>query len=125
VGSARFEPELGQPFAIKTIDADRLTTVFVLGELDMICTPDLEQALSTAKGDVLVDLSETSFIDSSGLHVLLTARARVADAGRRLLLACPPNGPAARLLRAVRLDGALDVYSTRSAAEAALDGTPG
>jgi anti-anti-sigma factor len=35
---------------------------------------------------VILDLGELTFMDSIGLHVILTARARLAEAGCRLVL---------------------------------------
>jgi anti-anti-sigma factor len=43
----------------------------LVGDLDMDTVPELEAALSTATGQVVLDLAELSFIDSAGLHALV------------------------------------------------------
>lgn len=62
------------------------------GELDMGSAPRLRDTLRDIEGtDVLVDLCETTFIDSTGLSTLLNALRRITRAGRRLAVACPPS----------------------------------
>jgi anti-sigma B factor antagonist len=63
---------------------ERLT---VLGELDMATVPILERAFSAvlAEGDVrmiVVDLSALSFMDSSGIHLLLRMKDACGAADR-------------------------------------------
>ena len=65
-------------------DGDGERVIRVRGELDIESTPDLERVLlrSRPAGQrVVVDLSELKFMDSTGLRVLLRARA-AADEGR-------------------------------------------
>jgi anti-anti-sigma factor len=44
------------------------------GELDLLTVPDLNDALGTRNGarDVTLDVSGLTFIDSSGLHAIVT-----------------------------------------------------
>jgi anti-sigma B factor antagonist len=49
------------------------TVVVPEGELDMCTAPDLEAALATQSGPVVVDLRKLTFIDLTGLRVLLDA----------------------------------------------------
>jgi anti-sigma B factor antagonist len=68
--------------------------VQVVGELDLVTSPALEQALRDAElraPVVVLDLRELTFTDSSGVRVITNASARVARAGRRLVLV---RGPA-------------------------------
>lgn len=51
--------------------------------------PKLRDELAeAARGSavVILDLSELTFMDSTGLHVIFSARARLAEAGRRLVV---------------------------------------
>lgn len=66
-----------------------IARVAVSGELDVASAPQLVDALSEAAGGrvaVILDLSELTFMDASGLHAILTARARLAEADGRFVL---------------------------------------
>ena len=71
------------------VDGPGFTRVTLGGELDLATAPELAQALTEAPDGtavVILDLSELTFMDSTGLHVILSARARLAAAGCRLVL---------------------------------------
>jgi anti-sigma B factor antagonist len=80
------------------------------GELDLSAAPRLGDALSNVADDavlVILDLSELTFMDSSGLHTILTAHARLRGADRRLVLV--PGQPAVqRIFELTRTDGVLE-----------------
>jgi anti-anti-sigma factor len=62
----------------------RLTPI---GELDLATAPLLESAFDAALGDddaemIVVELTELSFMDSTGIHLLLRMRAACGDADR-------------------------------------------
>lgn len=66
-----------------------VTRVRLSGELDILTARGLADALSEAACDsvaVILDLSDLTFMDSSGLHAILTAHARLAEASCRLVL---------------------------------------
>ena len=63
------------------------------------------------RGDVVLDLRGTVFIDSVGLHVLLSAYRRLARASRRLSVVCD-EGPVRRVLEGARLIETLGVVSS-------------
>lgn len=68
--------------------------VTLTGELDMLTATEFAEALSTAIHDsvlVIVDLSGLTFIDSSGLHAILTAHAHVRGSDCRLVLIPGPR----------------------------------
>ena len=60
------------------------TVVVPEGELDLGTAPDLEAVLATRSGPVVVDLRKLSFIDLTGLRVLLEADARSRQDGMNL-----------------------------------------
>jgi anti-sigma B factor antagonist len=68
--------------------ADGSARVFVWGEVDLATAPHLERALADAiqgtDSDVLVEFSRDSFIDSTGLNVLIQAARRLHESGRTL-----------------------------------------
>jgi anti-anti-sigma factor len=62
--------------------------VSIAGEFDVAAIPEVTAAVRPHVGvDILVDLEEVTFIDSSGLHCLFGLRAEAADVGRRLRVA--------------------------------------
>lgn len=65
------------------------------GELDIYSAPDLERAISRVEsaGPRLlgIDLRHLSFLDSTGLHVLIDAHTRLSGANRRLVLIRGPS----------------------------------
>ena len=58
--------------------------VVVGGEVDMATAPQLDAALATVEGDVVVDLAAVTFLDSSGIGVLVKAAQRASAAGHVL-----------------------------------------
>ena len=82
------------------------------GELDIATTPQVEEELRRIEAqhaDVIVlDLRGLTFMDSTGLRLLVTADARARDAGHRLAIV---RGPAAvhRVLEITGLHSRLDL----------------
>ena len=75
---------------------DGAVTLRVTGELDLGSAPTLKKALEKAEDQnpqsVVLDLSQLTFMDSTGIRAILQARARATAAGRRLaLVPGPPN----------------------------------
>jgi anti-sigma B factor antagonist len=62
--------------------------VAVAGEIDCSTAPrlaaGLESALATGPAELVVDLSEVSFLDSAGLHALVTAHTAAGRLGVRM-----------------------------------------
>jgi anti-anti-sigma factor len=75
--------------------------VSVAGELDAYSAPSLEELAATLRSegcvDLTLDLSQTTFVDSSGLRVLLALHNETASGSGRLVLQ-DPSDPVARLL---------------------------
>lgn len=65
----------GLPFAVRVISTgERAARVIVTGELDLATAPKLDAVLTGALGetkDVVLDLSQVTFIDSTGLSTIL------------------------------------------------------
>jgi anti-sigma B factor antagonist len=67
--------------------------ICVDGELDLSDAPELSRLLEAERAaghDLVVDLRELTFIDSSGLAVLVWAAESAAQSGRALRLLPPP-----------------------------------
>jgi anti-sigma B factor antagonist len=98
--------------------------IAVGGELDLFTSPKLKQqladALESGKLQLVVDLSETTFVDSSALGTLIGALRRARERGGRLLLVS--QGPEiARTMELTGLDQVFDIHATRAEALAELD----
>jgi anti-sigma B factor antagonist len=98
----------------------RRTVLAVSGEVDLATSPDLVAAIDAALNagalELWIDLSETEFMDSSGMHALLDGHARVRELQRRLAVICPP-GPVRRVFDISRVGEMLAVYDDRAAAQ--------
>jgi anti-sigma B factor antagonist len=110
-------------FAVERTPLAGAPGVRVRGEVDMATAAELAAALDAAirdtPGAFVVDLSETAFMDSSGLNVLLRARALLGRADRALVLVCPP-GPARRVLEVAGIVDLLAPFDTLRQAAASL-----
>ena len=88
-------------------DADTHTIV-LRGEMDIANAADVEKELlrveATDAATIVLDLAELSFIDSTGIRLLLMADSRSRTNGERLVLRRPPEG----VLRVLRLAGVED-----------------
>jgi anti-sigma B factor antagonist len=118
-----------QTFAIQRERlAAGLPMVTVRGELDLFAAPELKQAISRALADeardLIVDLTQTVFIDSSGLAVLMLAMKRANSRGGRLVV-IDAGGSVARTFQTAGVDQILTIVPTREAALAALAGSDG
>jgi anti-sigma B factor antagonist len=95
--------------SVSRSDDDDVAIIGVVGYVDLSTVPELKAALERHDAPVLrVDLSGVSFLDSSGLQVLLAAHKRARDGGRRLVLVAP-SPTVRRLFEITGLDGELDV----------------
>ena len=97
------------------VDAQRIDGQMVLhlgGELDSVTVPKLRRLVDglEVEGDVLLDLSQLSFVDSMGLGCLFRLQQRVADAGGLLVArgACPPVRHAIQMVQLNRVMALLD-----------------
>jgi anti-sigma B factor antagonist len=103
------------PFeARSTLDQDVLT-VGVVGEVDMSTAPRLLEildAVSEASRLVVVDLTEVSFLDSSGLNVLVKAQRRLAPRGIALRVVVPSDHALRRVFEIARLEEQLQIVES-------------
>jgi anti-sigma B factor antagonist len=66
-------------------DGDGAPVLRLFGELDLVSAESVQHALvALARAEVIVDLTNLEFIDSSGLAALLRARRRIEESGQRL-----------------------------------------
>jgi anti-sigma B factor antagonist len=90
--------------------------VSVRGEIDLFTAPEFKErihdAIEEGRDLVVVDLTATTFIDSSSLGVLIAAHRRLSLGGGRLVIAC--DVPAVlNTFKITGLDSVLEVVPTR------------
>ena len=102
-------------FQVEVRELEDATVLAVSGELDLVSSPELEEALARVDGSepalVILDLREVEFMDSAGLSVLVKAHQRAQSAGRRFGLV---NGTpqVRRLLSLTGMDERMTVVQT-------------
>lgn len=79
------------PITVDWTDSGDVCRCALAGELDLTTEPRVRralfQALASRPRRLIIDLADVSFIDSTGLRVLLSARNRAATMGSRVSLA--------------------------------------
>jgi anti-sigma B factor antagonist len=107
-----------------TVD-DRTHVITVSGEIHVSTAPTFSRRLNDAIGQgktaVVLDLAGVTFIDSTGLSVLLNGLRRVTRRGGRMAIVCT-NPTVLRLFEITRLDTTFEIVRTRQDALAAVGG---
>src|SRR5919107_788099 len=102
-----------EEFSISAAERDVRAYLSFRGELDLATAPDLEQLVNQsldAGRDVVVDLRDLEFMDSSGIRVLVAAHARAGRDGTRVFIVRPGQGSAvAKIVEVSGLDGELNL----------------
>ncbi len=110
---------MNQQLKIDRSTMGEYTVLDVIGEIDLATAPHFEeQVASVALGTPLVvDMSNVTFMDSTGLRVLIGAHERAEENGGRLAIVVT-EGPVTKLLNITGVAEWLNVYPTRSSATA-------
>jgi len=107
-------------FDVKTDKVDNETYVISLtGEVDLYTAPEFKQQLlnviSEGGKDVIVDFSDTTFIDSTTLGVLVGGVKRLRTEDGRLSLVCSDRN-ITKIFEITGLDRVFTIYPTRDEA---------
>jgi anti-sigma B factor antagonist len=107
-------------FDVKTEKVDDGTYVISLtGEVDLYTAPEFKQQLLDVIGeggkDVVVDFSDTTFIDSTTLGVLVGGVKRLRAQEGRLSLVCSDRN-ITKIFEITGLDRVFEIYPTRDEA---------
>jgi anti-anti-sigma factor len=111
-------------FSVDEQSLDETTRLLtVRGELDAATAPVLGQRIRravfwTEVTRAVVDLTEVTFVDSSGVTTLILSHGHAKALGRRVLFVCP-DGSVLRRVKAYGLESELPLYDTREQALAA------
>jgi anti-sigma B factor antagonist len=99
---------------------DDTHVVSVIGEIDLFTSPEFKERMSRpideGRSNLVVDLSRTTFIDSSSLGVLIGAHRRLKLRGGSLVVVCD-NEAITKTFKITGLDG---VFTLAGSVEAAL-----
>jgi anti-sigma B factor antagonist len=114
---------MAMAFSIEDRPVDEGThVVAVTGEIDLFTAPEFKQRVSVpidaGRTRVIVDLTDTTFIDSSSLGVLIGAHRRLRRLDGSLVIVCS-NDAIVKTFRITGLDG---VFTIVDRLEEALDG---
>ncbi len=97
--------------ALETVERDGLTLVALRGELDLSTSDRLAQALDEVAGAerrVVLDLRDVSFMDSTGLAVILRYHQRAKDGRYDLVVVRGPE-PVDRVFKVTGTDELLEL----------------
>jgi anti-anti-sigma factor len=100
---------------------DNIPVVKIQGEVDISSCPDLREALrkeiAQHRKQIVIDLSEASYLDSAGLGVLVDAerKAKLIDGSIYL------SGASFLVQRALQITQLTKIFKIEASVEAALD----
>jgi anti-anti-sigma factor len=92
---------------------DDVIVARLTGEIDLSNAADVGETLAgavpnTALG-LVIDLTATAYLDSSGVHLLFDLSERLQRRQQQLRVVVPEGGPIRRVLRIVELDATVPV----------------
>lgn len=95
---------------VETYDVDGCRVIVASGEVDLTTVHLLKtefDAIEEANRVIVLDLSNVSFIDSTGLHAILEARSAARNTAR--LFVIDPSPAFSRLVEAARMEAEFEV----------------
>jgi anti-anti-sigma factor len=99
-------------FKVHSEAREGAVVVVASGEIDLATSPDLRAALTAEHAPMLVlDLRQVSFIDSSGLGVIVGQQKRSQEDGHEFAVAVDRASPVQRILDLSGLVKILDVVA--------------
>jgi anti-anti-sigma factor len=113
-----------EPLTFERRIMDGVPVISLRGEVDFVSVPGLRdriaREISPAHGGVVLDLTQTSYVDSAGVHFLVELCESLAAHRQRLWLVVPDGSPVRRLAFIAGLDGLMRIEPTVEAAVAGL-----
>jgi anti-sigma B factor antagonist len=103
---------------------DARHVIALTGEVDLYTAPELKtqmlQVIANGANDVVVDFTNTTFIDSTTLGVLVGGVKRLREKGGRLSIVCSDRN-ITKIFEITGLDRVFTIYPTRAEALERLD----
>lgn len=102
-------------FALRSSERDGCAVVAVEGEVDLATAPRLREALSDAVATghlrLVVDLTATEFLDSTGLGALVTGLKRVRAKGGEMRVVCT-SARVCKVFEITGIDKVLPIFAS-------------
>ena len=103
---------------------DDVVVARLSGEIDLSNAADVGESLSAAVPNtalgLVIDLTATAYLDSSGVHLLFDLAERLQRRQQQLRVVVPEGAPVRRVLRIVELDESVPMTATVEEAVAAV-----
>ena len=103
---------------------DDVVVAQVSGEIDLSNAADVGDAMAGAVPNsalgLVIDLTATGYLDSSGVHLLFDLAERLQRRQQQLRVVVPEGAPVRRVLRIVELDASVPVETTVEEAVASI-----
>jgi len=115
-------------FSVDTYNLDSGVPVIKLGgEVDVYTAPQLKQKmlglLEAGAGQMVVDLAQVEYFDSTALGVLIGGLKRIRERDGNLALICP-SPRIRRVFEITGLDKVFDIYSSADEAKTGMEASP-
>ncbi len=123
--ASRFQDHGDIDFSVVTAVHQGMTILSVAGDIDLLTAPRLREAVTAALVSesrcLIIDLTQTKFLSSSGMRVLIDAHNAISPTGHLGIVA---DGPAtSRPMKLIGLDQILTIMPTLDAAASAFGGS--
>jgi anti-anti-sigma factor len=105
--------------AVVELISPRLALAELAGDLDLSCYDLIEDLLSHAQRDVLIDLTRCDSIDSTAIGALIAAHGAATARGHRIALLVRPDQHA--VTTAVRIARLADIVAVHTSRRTAFD----
>ncbi len=101
-------------FELKFVEA--FPVVDVIGEVDLTNAPAFDAVLGRAasanRGTVIVSLTQATYFDSKGIHVLLRFAERLSTNRQRLLVVAPQGQSPQHILKIAGVDKTVRIFDS-------------
>lgn len=115
---------MSEPLSGLEIEGDDVVVARLTGEIDLSNAAqvgeDLTAAIPNSALGLVIDLTATDYLDSSGVHLVFDLADRLRQRQQQLRVVVPEGAPIRRVLRIVELGGTVPVVATVDEAAAQI-----
>jgi len=109
-------------------EVDGVVLGVLTGEVDLANASDLErqivQAVPNHASGLVLELSEVTYLDSSGIRLVLSLAGRLRWRGQDLVLAAPPDARCRRVLAMAGVERSVSLAATKAEARGLIRSAP-